>query len=127
MNYKEKVQYYIQKWTMSDLQGMSELAFDLTCAKQDAYEERKALEYNQELARIAWYKEYKVKTRKDWKSYTDTQADKLGKEQAMKEYDYRLYENSYRLMSALLDRILERKIEVQSINKYKIDSLPNNT
>lgn len=126
MNYKEKVQYYIQKWTMSDLQEMSELAFDLTCAKQDAYEKWKEVEYNQELGRIASYKEYKGKTRKDWKSYTDTQADKLWKEQSLKEYDYRLYENSYRLLSGLLDRILERKIEVQSINKQKIDTLPNN-
>jgi len=44
---------------------MSELAFDLSMLKQEAYEKKNEMVYNQELLRIAKYKEYKVKKRKD--------------------------------------------------------------
>lgn len=125
--YAERVGEYIRLGNMSDLQGMSELAFEITCTKQEAYEARKKTEYNQEIARITYFKTWRGKQRKDWKDYSDVQADKLGKEQAMKEFDYSLFECKYRELAGLLDRLLERKIEVQSINKQSKELLANST
>jgi hypothetical protein len=43
----------------------------------------------------------------------------------MKEFDYSLFECKYRELAGLLDRLLERKIEVQSINKQSKELLAN--
>lgn len=50
---------------MTDLQAMSELAFNISMDMQDAYEKRQELIHNQELLRISKYKEYKNMNRKD--------------------------------------------------------------
>lgn len=118
MNFTDKVRHYIQKWTMTDLQAMSELAFELTLKKQESYEKRNGTEYHQDIARVAIYTEYKNKTRQtDWKSFTDTQADKLAKKEAMETHNYIEHKNEYMLYKWLLDRLLERKIEVSVIHK----------
>jgi hypothetical protein len=65
MDYKEKVEKYIKTGNISDLQAMSELAFDLSCEVQELYELWKKTEYNQEIARIQEYIEMKGKQRKD--------------------------------------------------------------
>lgn len=103
---------------MTDLQAMSELAFDLTIKKQEAYEKRNQTEYNQDIARVAIYTDYKNKKRQtDGKAFTDQQADRLAKKEAMETCDYTEHKNDYSLYRSLLDRLLERKIEVSVIHK----------
>lgn len=102
---------------MSDLQAMGDLALDITIEKNQAYEEWKKGEYNQEIGKIAKYIDYKGKKRGDGKPPSDIQAKELAKKYAMEKMDYLDHEILYRRLSGLLDRLLERKIEVQSINK----------
>jgi len=128
-DYKQKVEKYIKTGTMTDLQAMSELAFDITMLKQEAYERWTSTEYHQDILRVSIYSEYKNRTRKtDWKSFTDMQADRLAKKDAMEQMDYTDHKNEYMFYKSLLDRLLERKIEVATINKHNnIDTLPNKT
>lgn len=56
------------------------------------------------------------------------QADRLAKKDAMEQMDYTDHKNEYMFYKSLLDRLLERKIEVATINKHNnIDTLPNKT
>jgi hypothetical protein len=50
---------------------------------------------------------------------SETMADKKSKHMALEKYNYVQYEVDYKLYSDLLDRLRERKIEVQSINKIQ--------
>ena len=119
MNFTGRVQKYIQVGNIDDLQWMSELAFEITVEMNKFLEEWKVTSHNQDLARLAWYKKRKWKKRKDGKEFTDTQADRLGKEEALMSFDYTDYELWYRRLKSLLDRLLERKIEVQTMNKLQ--------
>jgi hypothetical protein len=87
---------------------------------QDEYEKRNEQIHNQELLRIANYKEDKATKRKDGKMFTDTQADKLAKEYAMQKINPNDADNKYRRYKLLLEALLARKIDVQSINKNKV-------
>lgn len=78
-----------------------------------------------ELGKVACYKEWRRKKRIDGKPYTDEQAKMLGKEQAIKAFDYNKEENDYYDLWHLLNRLLERKIEVQSINKQLREASSN--
>lgn len=118
MNFTEKVSKYIQTGTTDDLEAMSSLAFDITVEMMNFFEEWKCKAHNQELARITYYKERKARKRKeDGKPFSDMQADKLWKEQSLQEHDYTIYEVQYRRLKNLLDRLLEKKIEIMSNDK----------
>ena len=65
MDFTVRVQKYIQTGTVDDLAGMSELAFEITVEMSNYFEQRKVTAYNQDLARISFYKEWRGKTRKD--------------------------------------------------------------
>jgi hypothetical protein len=77
------------------------------------------------MARLAGYKKWKTKKRRDWKDFTDAQADKLGKEDALKAMDYTPYKVWYMRLKWLLDRLLERKIEVAVVNKQQKELVAN--
>ena len=125
MNYTESVQKYIQTGTIDDLQLMSELAFHITVEMDKHLQAWKTKAHNQELARIAWYKKRKGKKRKDWKEFTDTQADKLGKEEALVAFDYTQDELKYKQLKWLLDRLLEHKITIAIVDKQAKETLTN--
>ena len=123
--FSERVQKYIQTWTVDDLAGMSELAFEITVEMSNYFEQRKVTAYNQDLARISFYKEWRGKTRKDWKPFSDMQADRLGKENSLEAFDYTLFEVWYRRLKSLLDRLLEKKIEAAVANKLSRELVAN--
>lgn len=111
----KKVSDFIAVGNVSDLQAMWELAMYITEHKAEAYEQWKKTQYMQEAYRLAAYFEIK----KSWEKMSETMADKKSKHMALEKYNYVQYEVDYKLYSDLLDRLRERKIEVQSINKIQ--------
>jgi hypothetical protein len=109
----QKVSQFISTGTMTDLNEMSELAMLITEAKANAYERFKKTQYMQEAYRIAQY----IEMKKSGDKISEMRADKESKLKAMEKYDYTEYDVDYKMYSDLLQRLIERKIEVQTINK----------
>jgi signal recognition particle GTPase len=88
----------------------------LTVLKADAYERRKKTASMQEACRIRTY----IQTKHDKETkMTEKLAENIAKDEARKRYDYINHEVDYRFYSDMLSRLIERKIEVQSINKIQ--------
>ena len=66
--YRSKVKHYIKLGTIDDLNGMAELALDISTEMIAVRRKRKDKETNMELSKVASYKEWRKKIRKDNKT-----------------------------------------------------------
>ncbi len=116
-SYTEKVWHLIAVGNISDLQSMSELAFELTVFKNKLWRELKVKQHQYEVKRCNGFIHYKSQDRiTDQKPFSEKQAEILAKNEALKLLSPEL-EADYREVTSLLDRLLEKKVETAVINK----------